>query len=1129
MQDPAIDQDDGMLSGFRLQHIEVLNWGTFHHRAWRLSLDGKNALLTGDIGSGKSTLVDAITTLLVPANRIAYNKAAGADFKERSLRSYVLGYYKSERGEGDHAAKPVALRDHNAYSVILGVFHNAHYDQTVTLAQVFWQKDQQGQPARFFIVADSALDIATHFANFGNDINKLKKQLRGFSSVEPIFESFPPYAAAFKRRFGISNDQALDLFHQTVSMKSVGNLTEFVRDHMLEAFDVTPRIELLINHFDDLNRSHNAVVKAKKQVEQLTPLIDDLGKHANVLQDKDKLRFCRDGLRYYFSQFKATLLEARLITLSEESNTIAARIQHTEKMRAKSFAERDHLKHEIAANGGDRLERLRLEMDSLSQQQKKRQKLANEYHELAKELDVPIPDDVDGFMRNRTNIATRLTTFEMQESELQNQLTELSVEFKSVNQQHQAIDHEVESLQQRRSNIDSRQIALRDMLCQALALPEEELPFVGELLQIQEKAIDWEGAAERLLHNFGLSLLVPDQHYAAVSEWVERTHLRGRLVYYRVHLNQKYDINDRPLQDNSLIHKIQVKHDSVFNQWLSQELKKRFDYSCCEHIDDFRRASQAMTKLGQIKASGQRHEKDDRTRLDDRSHYILGWSNQAKIKTLTHQRDQLKQTIQTLAAAISQQQTLQKKLSQQKTQLVRLDSFKEFDDMHWQILVVTIAQLAKEREQLEAASDILKSLNEVLLQLEEKIKGIEAKLDVQKDAKSKNDERSTQARQLLEQCHQEPSGVTDSQKDDLFAHIKVTCGDFLSDRNITVESCDKHQQEVREGIQKKIDADEQRLKVIEGRIIKMMEGYRRDYPAETQEVDAQIGAGDEFKAMLASLKADGLPQFEQRFKALLNENTIREIANFQSQLNRERQEIKERIEQINLSLAEIEYNPGRYICLEIQDNQDYELRTFRTDLRNCTEGTLGGNEGDSYAETKFLQVKEIIERFRGRDNSSEIDRRWTRKVTDVRNWFVFAASERWKEDHSEHEHYTDSGGKSGGQKEKLAYTVLAASLAYQFGLEWGQTRSRSFRFVVIDEAFGRGSDESARFGLGLFKKLNLQLLIVTPLQKIHIIEPHVSAVGFVYNQDGRESLLRNLSIEQYQQERENYLAMDNAN
>ena len=54
---------DDTLSGFRLQRLEVLNWGTFDRHVWTLQLDGRNGLLTGDIGSGKSTLVDAITTL----------------------------------------------------------------------------------------------------------------------------------------------------------------------------------------------------------------------------------------------------------------------------------------------------------------------------------------------------------------------------------------------------------------------------------------------------------------------------------------------------------------------------------------------------------------------------------------------------------------------------------------------------------------------------------------------------------------------------------------------------------------------------------------------------------------------------------------------------------------------------------------------------------------------------------------------------------------------------------------------------------------------------------------------------------------------------------------------------------
>jgi uncharacterized protein YPO0396 len=73
--------------------------------------------------------------------------------------------------------------------------------------------------------------------------------------------------------------------------------------------------------------------------------------------------------------------------------------------------------------------------------------------------------------------------------------------------------------------------------------------------------------------------------------------------------------------------------------------------------------------------------------------------------------------------------------------------------------------------------------------------------------------------------------------------------------------------------------------------------------------------------------------------------------------------------------------------------------------------------------------------------------------------------------------------------------------------------------VLIDEAFGRGSDESTRYGLELFKRLSLQLLIVTPLQKIHVIEPFVAAVGFVHNDEGSRSMVRNLTIEEYRAER----------
>jgi len=347
---------DDTLSGFRLQRLEVLNWGTFDRHVWTLQLDGRNGLLTGDIGSGKSTLVDAVTTLLVPAHRIAYNKAAGADNRERTLRSYVLGHYKSERNEVTGAARPLGLRDPGSYSVILGVFHNAGYDQTVSLAQVFWFKDAQGQPARLYVGAERALSIAHDFSAFGPDIVQLRKRLR--SAGADVQDSFPPYAAWFRRRFGIDNDQALELFHQTVSMKSVGNLTDFVRNHMLEPFEVGPRIQALIGHFDDLNRAHQAVLKAQQQVAMLTPLVADCERHDVLAAEIDALRRCREALQAHFAGLKLGLLERRLALAADEWARLDAQVRRLDDVRTEQGTRSDALKQAINANGGDRLERL---------------------------------------------------------------------------------------------------------------------------------------------------------------------------------------------------------------------------------------------------------------------------------------------------------------------------------------------------------------------------------------------------------------------------------------------------------------------------------------------------------------------------------------------------------------------------------------------------------------------------------------------------------------------------------------------------------------------------------------------------------------------------------------------------
>ena len=1100
---------DDTLSGFRLQRLEVLNWGTFDQRVWTLQLDGKNSLLTGDIGSGKSTLVDAITTLLVPANRVAYNKAAGADSKERTLRSYVLGHYKSERNETTGAAKPVSLREHNSYSVILGVFHNAGYDQTVTLAQVFWMKEAHGQPARMFLGIERDLTIAKDFAQFGSDIGQLRKKLRGLGAE--LFDTFPPYAAWFRRRFGIENDQALELFHQTVSMKSVGNLTDFVRNHMLEPFEVAPRIQALIGHFDDLNRAHQAVLKTQAQVELLTPLVAECKRHNEVTAEVEGLRRCRESLRAHFAGLKLGLIDKRLGLLEEEWQRTQAQVQRLDAVHETQAQQIDALKQAINDNGGDRLERLSAEIRKKEQLRDARKIKAARYAELEKLLGETATVDVDRFAMQRGKYQSWRIEARDRDAELQNALTEHGVTLRQGKQEHAQLSAEIESLKRRRSNIDDQQIQIRAALCTALALNVTDMPFAGELIQIHEHERDWEGAAERLLRGFGLALLVPDTHYKAVAEWVDSAQLRGRLVYFHVRVRRTSDLNE-PHRD-SLVRKLAIRPDSPFYPWVERELAHRFDVACCANQEQFRRETRAVTRAGQIKDPTGRHEKDDRHRIDDRSRYVLGWSNSAKIATLEAKREQLEVRLGTVGQQISDIQKQRDALTSRLDALARLEEFTAFEELDWASVATEIAQLEDERSRLERASDVLKQLNDSLRELQAVQKESSTELQGARDKRAKIEQRRSDARELYQQTQDLLAGAATNSE--LETRLESMRAEALGAHQLSVESCDNREQDMRAWLQTRIDSQDQKLKRVSEKIIKAMSAFKEAFKLETAEIDASLEAAFEYENLLTQLNRDDLPRFVARFKELLNVNTINEIANFNAQLARERETIKERISHINKSLGEIDYNPGRYIVLESQPSPDAEIRDFQQELRACTEGTVTGSDDAQYSEAKFLQVKAIIDRFRARDGLSEHDRRWTAKVTDVRNWFLFAASERWRADQSEHEHYSDSGGKSGGQKEKLAYTILAASLAYQFGLEWGAVRSRSFRFVVIDEAFGRGSDESAQYGLRLFRQLNLQLLIVTPLQKIHIIEPYVASVGFVHNEGGRASKLRNLSIEEY--------------
>ncbi|MFW2475389.1 MAG: SbcC/MukB-like Walker B domain-containing protein, partial [Sediminibacterium sp.] len=324
-----------------------------------------------------------------------------------------------------------------------------------------------------------------------------------------------------------------------------------------------------------------------------------------------------------------------------------------------------------------------------------------------------------------------------------------------------------------------------------------------------------------------------------------------------------------------------------------------------------------------------------------------------------------------------------------------------------------------------------------------------------------------------------------------------------------------------EGTNGELSKHRHRLGMLRSGIEKKMREIKSHSLSEYSELPESIDARVEYIKKFEKLVNEDLKRHEERFKDELTKNTINSIAVFDNLLENHEKDIKQKIRIINQHLNEIVYNAaqGTYITILIETNPDNkDIRLFREELRKCYTHSFSSNQ-ELYTEEKYEQVKRILDRFASTESH---DKEWTITVTDVRQWFVFNASERYAADHSEKEFYEGSGGKSGGQKEKLAYTILASALAYQFGLQFGEVKSRSFRFVVIDEAFGRGSDESTKYGLELFRKLNLQLLIVTPLQKIHVIETHVNSFHFISNREGNNSKVSNFTKEEYAIEKERH-------
>lgn len=1108
MQEPStleLDLAEGA-PGFRLQGVELYNWGTFGKKVWSFPIGGENALVTGDIGSGKSTWVDALTTLLVPPQRITYNKAAGAERRERTDKSYLLGEYMSSREERSSYAKPINLRGDDCYSVIVAVFRERAASRLVSLGQLRWLKG--GEIQRLYVVSGRTLSVIGDFKDFDGDGAAFKRRLRLLPGME-VFDSFSDYSSAFRAAMGIT-EKAIDLFNQTISMKTIGDLDDFIRNHMLERTKAQDSVEGLLRNYDNLRSAHDAVARARRQAEALIPLTEEAATHKEYEVSLKEFAAMIDALPYWAISLELPLLAEEEERLKGELEESAARLARVVKDLEAERENGSKLRSAIDnSETGRRIAELDTELHRLGEERDRRRERGEAYAVLAEELSLDEPSDADIFGSNRARAGKEEARIGATLRERRGERDLLIVQKKGAEDRAEEIAGELESLRTRSTSIPARELALRSSIAEAVGADEETLPFAGELVRVRKEDRLWEAAAERVLHSFALGLLVPERLYRKVSAYVGQRDLGDRrLVYYRV---PETTPSPERLGRRSLAAALEVKDDTPFRRWLESELSRRADYARCDSMEEFYRENDAVTVEGLLKSGRIRHEKDDRRRVSDPRNYVLGWSNAEKITLLERDLAERKTALVELEKKLGTLDDDNAALETRRDSAVKLLGFASFEDVDWRTPVKRIDMLRVERDELERSSDQLARLREALGACNARIADGERQKSSLLTARGARQSELTRIQEDRRTKRANLDAV--SKEEELEAAFAFLDG-FAGDQSpILAELQGGWQNGIRQKLLSRRNTVERKDSDVRGSLIRRMAQYVHDFPESSAELGTELSFLPAFEDNLQRIQRDDLPSYESRFHALLRENTLQDIALFSNELENDAQDIKRAIELINRSLRSIEYNRGTYIALAVERREDQDVADFRSDLRSCMENAL---DDELYGEDKFLQVKKLLDRFA---SGESVDRNWTEHVTDVRSWFTFTASERWNEDATEKEFYSSSSGKSGGQKEKLAYTILASALAYQYGLG-GQRRNGGFRLIVIDEAFGRGSEESTRYGLKLFRELDLQLLLVTPLQKIGVIEDYVSSIHFIANPDGRASEVRTLGIQEYQERKQ---------
>jgi uncharacterized protein YPO0396 len=230
-----------------------------------------------------------------------------------------------------------------------------------------------------------------------------------------------------------------------------------------------------------------------------------------------------------------------------------------------------------------------------------------------------------------------------------------------------------------------------------------------------------------------------------------------------------------------------------------------------------------------------------------------------------------------------------------------------------------------------------------------------------------------------------------------------------------------------------------------------------------------------------------LPALVEQFVERLNRHATQSLARIKSRLDSEREDILERIDVINQVLARTEFKQGSYLKLGSRREKYPHVQDFEKQL-NLVLSQVTSDDHDG----RFQQLETVVAMLEKASAVGTASTLESLRLLDPRYQLSFFAEEVGFEDGETRDVLDSSSGKSGGEKESFAGTIVAASLTYVLTPE-GRDRP-VYCTVFLDEAFSNTAEAVSRRVLKVFKALHIHVNLITPYKNLNLARESARAL-----------------------------------